>query len=69
MDRQFEDWLKELDEYVQNKTGFCLDDLPDMDYFEFYEDERSFEDILKIIMEENGDFDDFDEEDEEDEDY
>lgn len=69
MDMSFEEWLEKLDEYVQEETGICLEDLPDMDYVEFYDDGCKFKDVLKIIMEENENYFEDSEDFDDDEDY
>ena len=33
------DWLDEIDEIVQEKTGYSLSELPDQNYFDWFEED------------------------------
>ena len=50
----YQEWLKEINELLEELTGLSLDDIPDVSYMMYYEDGCSPEDMMEIIQEEGG---------------
>lgn len=49
---QFEDWMERVDRAVQNRIGLSYLDLPDVAYWDYFEDGMTPTQVAKIVIQE-----------------
>ncbi len=50
----FAQWKAEVNAHVMTRAGLCADDLPDMPYYDWFEDGISPQEAAQMVLEESG---------------
>ena len=52
MEQTFDEWMKEVDEALEAEFGFPSEDLPDLCYMDYYDDELPPSEVVDEMREE-----------------